>query len=162
MSIAYQQTDGLLGGAPRHEMTEYERRKSKAEKQAMDAVQISERRASLGAGGSSFKRNLARKSSDAAKAAHTPPRAHPLENPVGTPDDKVEAMGDEEDPTRLKDWWKRTDSASLNRKPDSAISDESTNTQFHSYAYKPQYDVAGVHCPAYFKPNDPNAPMKAH
>mmetsp|Transcript_3470 Transcript_3470/g.8769 ORF Transcript_3470/g.8769 Transcript_3470/m.8769 type:complete len:97 (+) Transcript_3470:419-709(+) len=83
MSIAYQQTDGLLGGAPRHEMTEYERRKSKAEKQAMDAVQISERRASLGAGGSSFKRNLARKSSDAAKAAHTPPRAHPLENPVG-------------------------------------------------------------------------------
>mmetsp|Transcript_3468 Transcript_3468/g.8756 ORF Transcript_3468/g.8756 Transcript_3468/m.8756 type:complete len:87 (+) Transcript_3468:419-679(+) len=63
MSIAYQQTDGLLGGAPRHEMTEYERRKSKAEKQAMDAVQISERRASLGAGGSSFKRNLARKSS---------------------------------------------------------------------------------------------------
>jgi len=62
----------------------------------------------------------------------------------------------------MKDWWKRTDSATLNRKPDSAIADEVTHTQFKNYSYKPQYDVAGVYCPEYFKGKDPNAGVVSH
>mmetsp|Transcript_38094 Transcript_38094/g.107627 ORF Transcript_38094/g.107627 Transcript_38094/m.107627 type:complete len:81 (-) Transcript_38094:431-673(-) len=60
--------------------------------------------------------------------------------------------GEDSDKAKGEKWWTRTDQAFLNEKPDKALEDEATNTQFSRYTYVPQNSVAeGAHVPDYMK-----------
>eukprot|EP00951_Prasinocladus_malaysianus_P028032 scaffold253844_cov46-Prasinocladus_malaysianus.AAC.1 len=150
----------LLANRP-GSMTEYDRRKLLAQKSMDDAVRQIER-----------VKSLSRKSSGPVSPRHSEVKGpnswfnvhialsdghHAIPVPVPASNEML-AMQNEEtpnefaDPVRSKDWWRKTEQAFLNEKPDKALEDESTNSQFSRQSYVPQYAVAvGVHVPEYMK-----------
>eukprot|EP00193_Tetraselmis_chui_P001280 CAMPEP_0177757674 /NCGR_PEP_ID=MMETSP0491_2-20121128/3768_1 /TAXON_ID=63592 /ORGANISM="Tetraselmis chuii, Strain PLY429" /LENGTH=116 /DNA_ID=CAMNT_0019273339 /DNA_START=700 /DNA_END=1051 /DNA_ORIENTATION=+ len=111
MSISYNQLgNSHRSWAVHYDSTEWEKRRIKAGKALEDAVDIAERRASLNGSSerSAIRRKLSRKS-------------------PGVSEECSGADGDDDDPAKMKDWWRKSDSANLNRKLDSAIADEATS-----------------------------------
>eukprot|EP00193_Tetraselmis_chui_P012767 CAMPEP_0177789824 /NCGR_PEP_ID=MMETSP0491_2-20121128/22985_1 /TAXON_ID=63592 /ORGANISM="Tetraselmis chuii, Strain PLY429" /LENGTH=112 /DNA_ID=CAMNT_0019311773 /DNA_START=443 /DNA_END=781 /DNA_ORIENTATION=- len=107
MSISYNQLgNSHRSWAVHYDSTEWEKRRIKAGKALEDAVDIAERRASLN--GSS-------------ERSATQPASQ------GVSEECSGADGDDDDPAKMKDWWRKSDSANLNRKLDSAIADEATS-----------------------------------
>ena len=50
-----------------------------------------------------------------------------------------------------KDWWTKTDNASLNEAPDKALEEEANTKHIDDhYSYKPQFEVSG-HVPPYMQ-----------
>eukprot|EP00193_Tetraselmis_chui_P010806 CAMPEP_0177784536 /NCGR_PEP_ID=MMETSP0491_2-20121128/19780_1 /TAXON_ID=63592 /ORGANISM="Tetraselmis chuii, Strain PLY429" /LENGTH=148 /DNA_ID=CAMNT_0019305363 /DNA_START=623 /DNA_END=1069 /DNA_ORIENTATION=- len=143
MSISYNQLgNSHRSWAVHYDSTEWEKRRIKAGKALEDAVDIAERRASLNGSSerSAIRRKLSRKSPGKSICGglshfvgikdgyHTSPRGKATQPASqGVSEECSGADGDDDDPAKMKDWWRKSDSANLNRKLDSAIADEATS-----------------------------------